>query len=89
MSDFGDTTWPTARKAHRCIWCGETILVGEKHAHYTGKWEGEFQDWRMHSECNADADTNGEIQEGFMPYEHERPRPSPASSEAPAEKGQP
>ncbi len=43
MSDFGDTNWPTARKQHRCIWCGEGILKGEKHAHFAGKWEGEFQ----------------------------------------------
>ena len=31
MSDFGDYTWPKARKEYRCEWCGEKILIGEKH----------------------------------------------------------
>jgi len=26
-------------------------VVGEYHFRFTGKWEGEFQDWRMHSDC--------------------------------------
>ena len=73
MTDFGETIWPTAAKAHRCEWCGETIPKGEKHAHFAGKWDGEFQDWRMHSECYTEGDANQEIQEGFTPYEHERP----------------
>lgn len=73
MTDFGDTNWPKAAKDHRCEWCGQGILKGEKHAHFVGKWDGEFQNWRMHSECYDDAITNGEIQDGFMPYEHERP----------------
>lgn len=79
MSDFDETTYPVAAKEHRCEWCGQMILQGEKHAHFVGKWDGEFQNWRMHLVCNADADENGEIQDGFMPYEHERPK-----SEAPS-----
>lgn len=72
MSDFGETTQPVARKDYRCEWCGETIQKGEKHAHFVGKWEGEFQDWRMHAECSVDADSE-ELMDGFMPYEHPRP----------------
>ncbi len=74
--DFGETIWPVAAKDHRCEWCGETITKGEKHAHYKGKWEGEFQDWRMHRECNEDADNSDELQDGFTPYDHERPQPA-------------
>lgn len=73
MTDFGETTFPTAAKDHRCIWCGETISKGMNHAHFAEKWDGEFQDWRMHRECYTDADDSEELEEGFMPYEHERP----------------
>lgn len=73
MSDFGDTTWPMARKAHRCEWCAEAIPAGEKHAKFAGVWEGDWNFWRMHSECYDYGMTSGEISDGFSPYEHERP----------------
>lgn len=73
MTDFGDTVWRKAAKVHRCQWCGQDIGKGDKHAYFAGKWDGEWQNWRMHSECYDDAATNKELSEGFMPYEHERP----------------
>lgn len=74
MSDFGAYTWPKARKQYSCEWCGEHILLGEVHAHFIGKWEGEFQDWRVHRECHGDMDLNCDLQDGFTPYDHERPK---------------
>ncbi len=74
MTDFGEATHPKAAKEHRCIWCGEAIPKGERHAHYVGKWQGEFQDWRMHSECYEDSADSWELEAGFAPYEHDRPR---------------
>ena len=71
MGDFGEVRHPVAAKEHRCEWCGEPIPKGEKHAHFVGKWENEFQNWRMHYECHDYADDT--ICEGFTPYEHERP----------------
>ena len=44
-------TTPKARKAHKCIWCGEIILAGEVHQHQAGKMDGDFQDSRYHNEC--------------------------------------
>jgi hypothetical protein len=44
-------TTPTARKDHRCIWCPEMILKGEKHIHEVSTYEGDFQDHRWHPEC--------------------------------------
>lgn len=73
VSEFGGYTQPVARKEYRCEWCGEKILKGEKHHKYVGMWEGDFQNWRMHSECKQDADLNGDMQDGFTPYEAERP----------------
>lgn len=71
MSSFGDTRFPVARKDYRCEWCGQPIPVGEKHAHFVGKWEGEFQNWRMHSECLSANERD--IAEGFQPHDGERP----------------
>lgn len=72
MSDFGNTSHPVASKDHRCQWCGDPILIGERHARYVGKWEGDFQDWRMHTECMDGADDQY-LADGFTPYEHDRP----------------
>lgn len=72
MSDFGKVRQHTGRKDHVCAWCGETIPKGEKFEHYVGKWQGEFQNWRMHIDC-YEASTNGdELFEGFGPHEHKR-----------------
>lgn len=73
MSDFGETTFHVVRKNHRCEWCGEMILKDEECAHYQGKFEGEWQNWRMHRECYHVAVTCDEMQEGFEPFSHERP----------------
>lgn len=73
MSDFGNHTTPKAAKDYRCEWCGEAIPKGEKHQHYVGVWDGEWQNWRMHDECYEDATDNDELQDGFSPFEHERP----------------
>ena len=47
---------PVARKARPCIWCGEMILVGEKHHQQVGNVDGDLQDNRYHNECWADAE---------------------------------
>ncbi len=71
---FNETFWPIAAKDHRCEWCGQRIDKGERHAHYTGIWECEFQNWRMHEECYAYVVINdGYLSEGFTPYEGDRP----------------
>ena len=65
MTDFGNTMRPVARKEYKCAWCLGPILRGEQHVHFVGKWEGEFQNWRMHNECEEDADDNDALREGF------------------------
>lgn len=51
MSDFSDFTYPVAKKVHRCIHCQEFIIIGEKHAKFSGVWQGDFQNWRTHLDC--------------------------------------
>lgn len=79
MSVTLSTTYPAARKKHRCEWCGEFILVGEEHYKWAGVFEGDFQSWRAHLECLHMMDylhKNGNelCEDGFEPYYHRRGR---------------
>ena len=42
MSDFNDTTYPTARVEHCCEECGRTIDKGERYSRTAAVWWGEF-----------------------------------------------
>ena len=84
MSDLNRTENPVGRKDYRCEWCGQQIPKGERHAHYIGIWGGEWQDWRMHQECYEDACMDSDLDEGFMAYDHDRPKSAGAQ---PAKEG--
>ena len=51
MSDFSSPEYPVASKSYKCVWCVDRISPGVKHLHFKGVWQGDFQDWRMHVEC--------------------------------------
>lgn len=71
MSVFNDPSRVISRKIRQCAWCYQRIPTGDQHIHFVGKWEGEFQDWRMHVECFGVYSIDwGE----FMPGENERPK---------------
>ena len=44
-------SFPTARKEHKCSWCGDTIKVGEKYERSTLIYDGQIYDWLCHLEC--------------------------------------
>ena len=44
-------THPTAKKEHKCMYCGETINVGEKYERQTNLYDGQIYDWVCHIEC--------------------------------------
>lgn len=58
----------TARKPHRCIWCGEPINAGEKYIdhRYVGD-DGPTAD-RYHPECD-DAAGRSDTSDGFNAYQ--------------------
>lgn len=51
MKTWNEFRYPVARKPWNCAHCKMKIMVGEKHAQYVGEWEGDFQDWRVHEDC--------------------------------------
>jgi hypothetical protein len=69
--EFGSLHTPTARKQHKCEWCFGPIPKGEKHKQFSGMWQGDFQNWRMHDECYETS--AGAQAEGFTPGEGEMP----------------
>lgn len=67
-----------ARKEHRCTWCGQKILAGEKYHFFVVIYEGEAQSNKFHPECEEDLQAAITDQRGgcfeFLPGEQERPK---------------
>ena len=51
LNSFSCPTWPVASQSYKCAYCIDRIAPGTKHLHFKGVWEGDFQSWRMHLEC--------------------------------------
>ena len=66
-------TKPRARKRHRCIWCGEDVIIGEIYRREKSVYDGEMQDHKWHLECDLASHEYFEDEEDFMPFENERP----------------
>lgn len=64
----------TARKPHRCIWCGQPISAGEQYRYQRLIFDGEPNSNHWHPECFDAVDwSSGDYEDGFTPYEGERP----------------
>jgi len=61
------STYPKSKKIYYCEWCGEKILKGEKHLKRVYLYDNEFEQGRMHLECEKamlESDSF-ELQEGW------------------------
>jgi len=54
MSDFNDFKTVTARKQHRCEFCGDTIEKDEKYIVNNGMFDGDFFIDRLHQHCQKE-----------------------------------
>ena len=52
MPDLIREQHPTARKEHKCMFCGCKIEVGEQYQRHTLKYEDTIYDWVCHDACN-------------------------------------
>lgn len=59
--DYGDYDMPEcygeitrkARKEHKCCECGRGIAPGEKYTLRSGKWDGEWQEFKSCNDCES------------------------------------
>ncbi len=49
---ISETKTSISRKEHKCDWCGEQILIGEKNVNWSSKDDGEWTYCRVHVECS-------------------------------------
>jgi len=83
MSDCpGTVIRPRARKHHKCFWCQTTIVKGTVYARGKGQWEGEWQDWKMHTDCEAKAQEVTECGDSFCDQKHHRGMGCPECDES-------
>ena len=63
---------PKARKIHKCEWCHQDIIAGEKYYRYSGICDGVMQSTAMHLDCrdamHRDVDDSGDY-EYYLPNE--------------------
>ena len=68
-----------ARKAHRCMSCGEAIAPGETYVRWRCYDGGDASTNKMHSECLAmhqdEATRYGDNEWEYSMYSHKRPKP--------------
>lgn len=50
--EFCREATPRAAKPHACCECGSVIAKGEVHHYASGKWDGEFMDFRTCAPCH-------------------------------------
>lgn len=73
MSDFySPSESRTARKPHRCTYCGEQINSGDTYTYQKGVYDGAWYESKMHPECFEDCFDGGEGE--YTPYSNERPK---------------
>lgn len=51
MLEFGNSTYPKARKDYSCDLCGHLIKKGEVYHRWSGKYDGDMFDCKYHVTC--------------------------------------
>lgn len=53
MLEFTTNARRKARKEYVCDICAGKIALGEEYVRYSGKYDGDFFDWKYHADCQA------------------------------------
>lgn len=64
-----------AKKRHRCLYCGQSIEIGELYSRETGIFEDDFQNFALHLECLAEHHENSKEDNDYTIYPYDSPRP--------------
>lgn len=51
--DFCNVVTRRAAKPHKCSWCKGIIEKGEAHEYGTSLFDGDFSNWRSHTDCHS------------------------------------
>lgn len=64
MMEFYNSNYRTARKTHKCEFCGKEIAIGERYSYESGKFDGDFFERKLCIPCrkmlDAYADETGD-----------------------------
>ena len=52
MTETISSEWRTARKVHKCDYCGDVIHAGERYHHAVMKYDGMVYTWDEHEKCD-------------------------------------
>lgn len=66
--DFVNTKTVNGRKEYRCEQCHTPIEAGTAHIYVAGKVEGDFMDYREHSDCREACLAHDDCRERDMGY---------------------
>lgn len=72
MTNVLTNTLRKAQKNHRCVWCGESISIGDQYVFISLTHDGAFQNQSWHPECRDDADQWPDDE--FTLYSNDRPK---------------
>ena len=53
MMEFAETKRHKARKDYECDICSGKIAAGQQYVRYTGRYDGDFFDWKYHADCHT------------------------------------
>ena len=70
--NLSDTPVKKTRSAHRCVWCGIPIEIGQSAHRTADMFEGYFQHGYFHPECWDALQGSADVQDGWA--EGEQPR---------------
>lgn len=71
---YSEPEYRKARKQHQCMYCAESIGVGDDYVYQSSVYDNHWYTLKMHTECFDELCDDGECE--YTPYSNERPKQS-------------